>query len=1248
MQMKLVDVVVSVFTTILISYSFSNGGENSNTFIGNDHYATTNVHSYSLWFYQCSLLIVALSFVSNISVHLVETLLEYSLFAFFFASIVYPIIFHWSWSSTGWASPYRSSYKDNLVNGCGLLDSGGAIVLYYTTACTALILTFFKPTGSSEGVTKVDMKLNKLKVMFHNTCNITGIVLVWAGSIGYYCINNLPTNLNTIEEVVGMRAINSSLGPGTTIAMTLFLLKYHSNCHHEPIFLSHVANATISSLVAISSCNSVVNLEGSFSVGFASAFLYYFVYTMRQRYFRQPTQYSFEFDQDVQILIVIFVSAIFSIIATGFLASHDGYTLSLPSGYDYTNSTDNNDNNHRVNACTGVFYGGNATQLGTNVAVVLSVTAFVVPVVLLYRVVLHPPLTNLLTRVTRSSMVKTTANALYDTKTTGVATATQPIDEPSAIALRVMESDSLSFGLNSDDRPVEDFMSTQEFEAVNGYSWDYVIVLPAIMPSEDKETLNTGDSAIPPETIGVINTLQKYGLETYNYLSVQKDEVYVKVRADSKRVMFQADIENMKVLLDEDELMQMTQKGFRGVIDDKIIQVKPFLISRGEEHTSIRPYQYIYAPFDYDDFKSNPNVYAKLPENNGKVISEVLRLKLIDRIITGSGIGCCNFQVKRLIGEGKLLGYFPLHQDDKLKELAEQWLDWGRLPWKQPNSIIKSYFGERVAYYFMFLAFYITWLIPLSCAGLLVTLHGVILSITYGSVVKAFQELYSLPFFCLSIGIWTNLFMVNWGSNSSYHALKWGMIDAEEVELEREEYIGTVLPSHITGKPIKQYPKRERNRARFISNMIVTVFITLVIVLLGLVFYLKFRLRSHALPSGESSDVQEFALVLADGINAFQIQLFQYLFNRLARYLCRRENHRTDTAFRDSLILKLFAFNFVNSYLPLFYIAFMKRAIGDQCYRDSCMTELSKSMCIIFISRLFIGNITTYAVPRIKRHIREWKESKSLNHAKKVAPSISDTLANSSRRLKESVLEMNVVRTAAELRNSISSLGDTVGGAMMNNVNELKHEMKNLIFFDRDKFSEPEKQFMLETYDENCTQDYNEISIQFGYITLFASATPFSPLFALVSNYIECRSDGWKLLTVFRRPFCKDGEDIGSWEPIFQIFSFLSIFTNVGIILYTSDLSTAMSTYVRLWLAFCFIVLSFALRYITSRTFSLHSSDEAEIQVKRQNHIISKIFDRVPDEDEELDQQNMNRKLNKLNERRKRMTINQKDTAKPV
>lgn len=36
------------------------------------------------------------------------------------------------------------------------------------------------------------------------------------------------------------------------------------------------------------------------------------------------------------------------------------------------------------------------------------------------------------------------------------------------------------------------------------------------------------------------------------------------------------------------------------------------------------------------------------------------------------------------------------------------------------------------------------------------------------------------------------------------------------------------------------------------------------------------------------------------------------------------ENHRTDIAYENSFIIKNFAFQFVNSYVSLFYVAFVK------------------------------------------------------------------------------------------------------------------------------------------------------------------------------------------------------------------------------------------------------------------------------------------------------------------------------------
>lgn len=43
--------------------------------------------------------------------------------------------------------------------------------------------------------------------------------------------------------------------------------------------------------------------------------------------------------------------------------------------------------------------------------------------------------------------------------------------------------------------------------------------------------------------------------------------------------------------------------------------------------------------------------------------------------------------------------------------------------------------------------------------------------------------------------------------------------------------------------------------------------------------------------------------------------------------------------------------------------------------------------------------------------------------------------------------------------------------------------------------------------------DYAELAVQFGYITLFVVAFPLAPFLALANNYVEFRSDAFKLLT---------------------------------------------------------------------------------------------------------------------------------------
>lgn len=81
------------------------------------------------------------------------------------------------------------------------------------------------------------------------------------------------------------------------------------------------------------------------------------------------------------------------------------------------------------------------------------------------------------------------------------------------------------------------------------------------------------------------------------------------------------------------------------------------------------------------------------------------------------------------------------------------------------------------------------------------------------------------------------------------------------------------------------------------------------------------------------------------------------------------------------------------------------------------------------------------------------------------------------------------------------------------------------------------------TYD-----DYLEMYIQFGYVVLFASISPFAAVVAFINNTIELRIDAYKLCCVYKRPFSKRAKNTGAWLLAFESMIVISIITNCGLL----------------------------------------------------------------------------------------------------
>jgi hypothetical protein len=124
--------------------------------------------------------------------------------------------------------------------------------------------------------------------------------------------------------------------------------------------------------------------------------------------------------------------------------------------------------------------------------------------------------------------------------------------------------------------------------------------------------------------------------------------------------------------------------------------------------------------------------------------------------------------------------------------------------------------------------------------------------------------------------------------------------------------------------------------------------------------------------------------------------------------------------------------------------------------------------------------------------------------------------------------------------------------------------------------------------------------VQWGYLALFGAAAPGVVCLAFITNFLETRSDGYKLLRDYRRVLPRRIDGIGEALNIFYVIVYIAVLVNAGLVVYTFGAFTSVAN--AYGKACLFVLLNLFLMALVHKSFSVFPDipKETEIQLHRQ------------------------------------------------
>jgi hypothetical protein len=648
----------------------------------------------------------------------------------------------------------------------------------------------------------------------------------------------------------------------------------------------------------------------------------------------------------------------------------------------------------------------------------------------------------------------------------------------------------------------------------------------------------------------------------FTSISSDPEHIYIRVGANWARYEKEAErIEFRKRV--KQEYMNPAVTDPRRFFEEGLADEDPFRPAKPDREMAI------YIPFQSE--KRERFAHSILAPNS--LFSSAERQRLTQSIIEAAFVnGGAEIKVDP---DSKLWGYLPgapiclpdYEERDRLERIWHGGKPFGEHPnvfWRQqPFHEIREYYGEAVTLYYAWMDCYIEWLVVLSIIG----------SICW--IVYQFRTEWSylenaLVAYGACVIFWGIFFMEAWNRREADLAFQW---DCLGQVVEQREHWDFPNRSELKKHPITQEWENYFDDEVRDSRMTKSLWVMGVFMLLGASFNV-----GAVILGGFLQDKITFQAAVGPTIAAIALvvaqQVTKIIWETIAEALNDWETHKYVTDYDQQLGFKVFGFELVMKFGAIFFIAFFKGPLGDaevlgikgckdkdglQTYNKFCDYELMMQLLIVFVSEMTLGQFTEVVIPLVQLKIKNYLNNQA---------------------------EAEFAEANGSAGGSGSGSGSGVGVELDVKVDKgaftpPKTKESHLQYMD--EFSKQERAGRLEEfyayrkergdpYDEWITEDqenegekesfwmmggpnldYQEMMIQFGFVTLFSVAFPLVPFLALLNNLVEIRTDSMGMNETMQRPQYRPAPDIGAWKGALNFMVWSSIVFNIVLILYFNN-----------------------------------------------------------------------------------------------